>query len=157
MRKIVQPKMAIIRCVRSFAKRKEIKLKKVISNCNEFKVWSDNIPDEVISLRKAKNGINDILEYIAILDVSYGSNRNIESGLGGYTVLFYGNEKCIKKEYQDLLDKYNLEEKEYEYEDKYEYPNCTCVVTVRVYLCSADYAIVIVMIKNEEKKNEKYS
>lgn len=125
---------------------------KIIKNYNEYLLWIKGLVNDNSSLVKNSYPNEAVGEYIIILDTSYGSERDIYKDLGGYTVIIHGDDIVVEKEYSEILEQKNLKQEEFEYEDKYECPNCNSVYTVRVFLCSSDYAIVIVIISEKEKR-----
>ena len=95
----------------------------------------NNIPSEVIESMKVT---------IAILNESYGANRNIEADLGGYVViaenivdieiLKQDKLQCLVPEYTDVIEVMNGEN-----------------YTSSLYLLSSDFSIVVVCTEELSK------
>lgn len=74
----------------------------------------------------------------------------METDLGGYIIIFYGEE--IREEFRKVLNYHNLKENEYEYEDTILKPKLLKRIQFRLYLCGSDYHVQSVMIINNGKE-----
>ena len=117
---------------------------KVIANVKELKQFENETADTLLLWRNepAVTSIKDMAEK---LDANYGANRDIVADLGGYIVIFYGESSEVEKEYAEILKRYSLPQDLYEFEEKYQ--NEQGEVVIRLYLCSCDYAVVIVLVQ----------
>lgn len=118
---------------------------KIIENEQSLAEWFDskeNIEKAVLQQRDIKN---HLFRSVQTLDMYYGSNRDIKKDLGGYVVIFYGNE--VMEQYKSYLDEYNLREEDFEFEDIYEENTSGGKrVVFRLYLCSCDYSLLTVTV-----------
>lgn len=127
---------------------------KVIANKKEYIAWKKNLEIDLIEVLKEQDIEQLLSEQIEILDICYGEDRNLETDLGGYIIIFYGEE--IREEFRKVLNYHNLKENEYEYEDTILKPKLLKKIQFRLYLCGSDYHVQSVMIINngkEEKEN----
>lgn len=94
-----------------------------------------SVPQEVIL---------NIQNTLKILDRYYGAERNVYHEDGGFVLLVIPeSEGEVKKEYTDLMEKYNLNEDEAEFQDLL----CSDEITVwhsDLFIVSNDYGITIV-------------
>lgn len=90
---------------------------------------------------------------ISVFDEWYGEKRNLKNDLGGYMVILYGNPKEMEIEYKKILKYHNLKIDDYEYEDNKRLDDNTNV-SIQLFLCSSDYAVEIVIIKEGESEDE---
>ena len=117
----------------------------VIENEEHLHKWLSKNEDSVINTHLgAKKSIS---EGVRLFDTHYGANRDLRADLGGFTILLFGDTFEIEKHFQKIMKYFKLKENEYEYEDKYLEPKRQAEVTFRLYLCSSDYSILIVTIK----------
>ena len=70
-----------------------------------------------------------------------------QNDLGGFTILLFGDDFETEKHFRNIMEYFKLNADEYEYEDKYFEPKRSTEVTFRLYLCSSDYSILIVTVK----------
>lgn len=89
---------------------------------------------------------------VQCLDKYYGDDRDTEADMGGFAVILYGTQKEVMESHCLLMNKYHLNEDEYEYEELYQVPEYAVKVIFRLYICSNDYSIEEIML---EKKNKK--
>lgn len=127
---------------------------KVLKNESDLEDWIKVLPNEasVIHTQKAvKNSLENVLR---TFDTAYGKNRRIETDLGGFVIVLFGDRLQVLKHEKNILEYFNLNAEEYEFEDIYiqNKPECEVEVTFRLYLCSSDYAVQVVKIL--EKENE---
>lgn len=92
-----------------------------------------------------KEAVNHIRQMVHQLDFYYGVHRDIKSDLGGYTIFFFGEQKIVREEYMRMLQYHHLQEELYEFEDVF--INNQGRMKVRLYLCSSDYSIVVVLME----------
>ena len=100
---------------------------------NELPLWG-NVP----AVERIKNMAEN-------LDAHYGADRDIVADLGGYIVILYGESCEMGKEYSDILKQYSLQQDLYEFEERYQ--DEQKMVIIRLYLCSSDYAVVVVLVQ----------
>ena len=116
---------------------------KVISNGNVLKQFIDETID-TLSLWKNAPAVERIKDMADKLDTYYGADRDIVADLGGYIVILYGESCEVEKEYDGVLQQYSLQQDLYEVEEKYQDGHGT--VVIRLYLCSSDYAVAVVIV-----------
>lgn len=116
---------------------------KVIGNEDALLEWEHETKDK-LSLWQNVSAVERIRDMVRRLDIHYGSQRNLEKDLGGYTIILFGEQEEVDKEYRKILEHHLLLEDLYEFEEKYE--NGDEVVDIRLFLCSSDYAVVIVLL-----------
>lgn len=92
---------------------------------------------------------------IACLNDLYGVYRDLEKDLGGYIVIVYG--KDAEETCRKVLEYHHLNPEDYEWEDIIHVPECSAVVTFRLYLCSSDYSVGIIRIEERQEVYGKYS
>lgn len=124
---------------------------RIFANEKDFLEWKKEVPKEL------KNVICDsviggrILEQIEILDTCYGSERDLETDLGGFVVLLTGKAQEAEKHFKTLLARLKLQEEDYEYSDTFHFKKWGQRVQFRLYLCSCDYGVEIVMVTDERE------
>lgn len=117
---------------------------KIIANVKELKQFEDETVN-TLTLWKNEPAVASIKDMAEKMDADYGADRDIVADLGGYIVILYGELSEIEKEYAEILKQYSMPQDLYEFEEKYQ--NDQGNVVVRLYLCSCDYAVVIVLVK----------
>lgn len=117
---------------------------KIIANVKQLKQFEDETVN-TLPLWKNEQAVASIKDMAGKLDANYGADRDIVADLGGYIVIFYGKSSEVEKEYAEILEQYSLTQDLYESEEKHQ--NGQGEVVVRLYLCSCDYAVVIVLVK----------
>lgn len=98
-----------------------------------------------LSLWKNAPAVASVKEMARQLDDCYGADRDIVADLGGYIVILYGKSDEVEKEYEEVLERHSLQMDLYEFEEKYQNEQGTAVV--RLYLCSSDYAVAVVLVQ----------
>lgn len=84
------------------------------------------------------------------LDECYGADRDMDADLGGYCVVFSQMDFEEQREYETLLQTYNIQKEEYEYRD--EVIEFNGVVWIEeLFILSTDYGIVFFYPKETEK------
>lgn len=78
---------------------------------------------------------------IETFDSSYGSDRNLEADLGGYTVLFPSMNHTEQKERENILRKYHVSEEEFECREEILQKD-GCLWIEELYILSSDYGIL---------------
>lgn len=127
---------------------------KIVDTEKTLNEWLKHVPKQVEGQPFLQLAETRLRADMRVLDDCYGKNRNLEKDLGGYMVILYGNQEEIKTEYKELLEHHNLEEQNYEYEDNQKLDDYL-TVSIQLFLCSSDYAVEIVIIKeNGGNKNE---
>jgi hypothetical protein len=117
----------------------------VIKNEETLQSWLSKNEDSVINTHLGTK--KALLEGVRLFDTYYGTNRDLQADLGGFTILLLGDDFETKKHFKRIMEYFKLKENEYEYEDKYLEPKRSTEVTFRLYLCSSDYSILIVTVK----------
>lgn len=115
---------------------------KIIANAKELEQFEEETAG-VLPLWKNKPAAAGIKDMAEKLDECYGADRDIVADLGGYIVIFYGKPIEVEKEYAEILKQYSMPQDLYESEERYQTDQGE--VVVRLYLCSCDYAVVIVL------------
>lgn len=123
----------------------------IIANQRALQVWMQSVAKRTDVLEKHLGIKKELQQVVACLDRDYGSERDLQCDLGGYVVILYGNAKEIKKHYEGILKYHHLKEEEYEYEERCGKFECQEDVVFRLYLCSSDYAVGILMIEDKEE------
>lgn len=95
------------------------------NDCSKY-----NIPVEVAK---------EISRITDVLDVNYGSNRNVETDYGGCVYLIISN---TKEEYKKIIDKYKLDLSDYEYKDVLYESECRWISAL--YITSTEYCITVI-------------
>ena len=121
---------------------------KVIHNIEVLEQWLSTIPEECRILFDNPTVSRHLQMLVECLDENYGETREVEADLGGYTIVFYGAD--VLEQFAKLLQYHKLNEDEYEWEDIFYEPDHTRKATFRLYLCSSDYSVQIVLIENKE-------
>lgn len=127
---------------------------KVIQNSQHLTQWMEALPQELRVFDRNELIRRRLEQSVQCMEESYGSERNLESDLGGFTIILYGSSWEIEEHCRKIMDYYHLDKTEYEYEDRYLEPERTTTVTFRLYLCSSDYGIEIVTIRSQPKSLE---
>lgn len=117
----------------------------VIKNEEQLNEWLKVLPNEVSVINTHTGVLRALNEVVSRLDACYGANRDLRADLGGYTILLFGGAE-IESHFNKIMEYHKLNAEEYEYEDKYIEPERSIEVTFRLYLCSSDYAVVIITI-----------
>lgn len=128
-------------------------MKKIIGTEKALERWLEQLPEQMEGQPLLCFAETRLKADIRVLDYCYGKSRNLESDLGGYMVILYGNKEEVKTEYKEILKHHNLDEQDYEYEDNQRLNECLSV-SVQLFLCSSDYAVEIVIIKENGGKKE---
>lgn len=119
---------------------------KVLGNIERLHTVSKELPQDVQNIL-SEHAVDTLLKSaLATLEFFYGAERHLEKDLGGYVIIFYGEETEISEEYSKLLQYHHLKQDEFEYEDTYLQPKNSATVTFRLYQCSSDYSVVTVEI-----------
>lgn len=100
-------------------------LKKQVSQSMPEKVW------------------NTLADRIKIMDNYYGKDRDIEKDMGGYCVIFPSGQILDTKEYDSILNKYHLQQGEWEYQEQIVSDKVSEVWIEELYLAGSDYGIVL--------------
>lgn len=127
---------------------------KVIQNSQHLAKWMEVLPKQVGVLDRNELISKRLEQSVQCMDKSYGSERNLESDLGGFVIILYGSSWQIEEHCRKIMEYFHLNKTEYEYEDRYFEPERTTTVTFRLYLCSSDYGIEIVTIRSQPKSLE---
>lgn len=108
----------------------------IVGNMKQFEAFSassgDMFPVQVLERLK---------ERIETLDDNYGSERNLDTDLGGYAVLFSGFSPAEQMERRNLLEKYHASEEEHEYREEIIHKG-RYIWVEELYILSSDYSIV---------------
>lgn len=115
---------------------------KVIGNENGLLEW-EHETGEKLSLWQNILAVERVKEMVRQLDIHYGMQRDLQKDLGGYTVILFGDREEVDKEYRKILEHHLLLDDLFEFEEKY--MNGDETVIIRLFLCSSDYAVVIVL------------
>lgn len=115
---------------------------KVIGNEDALLEWEHETKGE-LTLWANLSAVERIKDMVKQLDIHYGSQRDLQEDLGGYTVILFGEQEEVDKEYRKILKHHLLLEDLFEFEEKYKDGDET--VVIRLFLCSSDYAVVIVL------------
>lgn len=112
------------------------------------------IKAKIKSLRALENiDVNEkLLSLMQCLNLYYGIERDLEKDLGGYIVLVYGDMEEIRSTKEKILSYHHLGIEDYEIEDIIEVPECSTVVTFRLFLCSSDYSVEIVTFEEDMRR-----
>lgn len=105
------------------------------------------VGENIKSIEALKNTdvYEKVLLLIQCLNLNYGVERDLEKDLGGYIVLIYGEPQDIKSTYEKILAYHHLNPEDYELEDILRVSECSTRVTFRLFLCSSDYSVEIVI------------
>lgn len=117
---------------------------KIIPNADALKQFQEET-ENTISLWKSTQAVERVREMAEQIDSCYGAERDIAADLGGYIIILYGDSDEVAKEYDSTLQGYCMEKDLYEFEE--EYQNGQDIVMIRLYICSNDYAVVIVTVQ----------
>lgn len=129
-------------------------MKKIIGTEKALEGWLKHLPEQVAGQPFLQLAQTRLRADMRVLDDCYGERRNLETDLGGYMVILYGNQDEIKTEYKKILEHHNLNEQDFEYEDNQRLDEYI-TVSIQLFLCSSDYAVEIVIIKeNGGNQNE---
>lgn len=121
----------------------------IIKNKESLIKWledKENVTQKILNRKDIRSHLLTVME---VLDQNYGSNRDWEKDSGGYLIIFYGESNDIEQQAKDYLQRYQINEDEYEFEDVYRHDIGGKSVVFRLYLCSSDYAIQVVIIDNK--------
>lgn len=116
---------------------------KIIENMDAWKQFQEKT-EHTLSLWENEQAVESIEAIVEQIDFCYGADRDIMKDLGGYLIVLYGDSSEVENEFDNILQRYGMEKDLYEYQD--EYRNGNYVVVIRLYICSSDYAIVIVTV-----------
>ncbi|MDE6433965.1 MAG: hypothetical protein K2L07_07010 [Lachnospiraceae bacterium] len=87
-----------------------------------------------------------VLEYLAlqvdILDSSYGSERDVEGGMGGFCAVIPKMDEAARRAYRQILEKHYIQESMYEYRDTVTVDGTDWVEAL--YLTNSDYGIILI-------------
>lgn len=108
----------------------------IVGNMEQFEAFSVSCED-VIPIKVS----NRLKKRVETLDSSYGSMRNLEADLGGYTVLFPAMGFEEQTERKALLEKYHASEEEFEYREEILQENEYLWIE-ELYILSSDFCIV---------------
>lgn len=124
---------------------------RIVSNEEELNQFQRKCSmTDVLSNEKVFKRLNADIE---CLNEAYGTDRDLQTDLGGYVVVIWGSQKEVQNEVERVLAYHKLHSDEFEYMDKIILPERNDItVTFRLFLCSSDYAVEIVTI--EELNNE---
>ena len=117
----------------------------IIRNEEDLKSWLRSNENSVINTHLGV--LKATKDAVRCLDAHYGANRDFRAHLGGFMVFLFGDEFETEKHFRNIMEYFKLNADEYEYEDKYLEPKRSAEVTFRLYLCSSDYSILIVTVK----------
>ena len=115
---------------------------KVIRNEDALLEWEHETKGE-LALWTNLSAVGRIKDMVRQLDIQYGVQRDVQADLGGYTIILFGKQEEVEKEYHKILEHHLLLEDWFEFEEKYK--NGDETVIIRLFLCSSDYAVVIVL------------
>ncbi len=117
---------------------------KIIPNTDALKKFQEETGN-TLPLWKNTQAVERVKEMAEQTDFYYGADRNITADLGGYIIILYGDSDEVEKEFDGVLQRYGMEKDLCESED--EYQNGQNIVVIRLYICSNDYAVVIVTVQ----------
>lgn len=117
----------------------------IIRNEEDLKSWLRSNENSVINTHLGVLKATE--DAVRCLDTHYGAKRDLRAHLGGFTVFLFGDDLETEKHFRNIMEYFKLNADEYEYEDKYFEPKRSTEVTFRLYLCSSDYSILIVTVK----------
>ena len=123
----------------------------VIANESELEQWL-RVSDQVGVIDKHMGIKKKLQQVVASIDREYSPDRDLQRDLGGYVVILYGDTEEVRKHYKKILNYHHLKEEEYEYEEAGRKSERQEALTFRLYLCSSDYAVGILMIENEKER-----
>lgn len=118
---------------------------RVLKNAKDFQQTIKSF--EQLNVLKERKITDRVIAELNCLNEMYGEERDLEKDLGGYLVLVWGNKVEREKVFQRILEYHKLRAEEYEYMDRIKVSECSAVVTFRLFLCSSDYAIVMLEYK----------
>ena len=108
----------------------------IVGNMEQFEAFSASSGD-LIPIQVSKR----LKKCVETLDGRYGRNRNLESDLGGYAVLFPAFHIAEQTERKAILEKYHAVEEEFEY--------CEGILqkdedlwVEELYILSSDYCVI---------------
>lgn len=122
---------------------------KIIKNEKLLSEWlgsEENTLREVLLQKRVKT---HLYTAVGILDEVYGSDRDIKKDLGGYVIIFYGEQKEAERQFKSCLKEYYLKEDDFEFEDIYESSSGGKCIIFRLYLCSSDYSVLAVIVHDK--------
>ena len=88
---------------------------KIIKNEKLLSEWlgsEENTLREVLLQKRVKT---HLYTAVGILDEVYGSDRDIKKDLGGYVIIFYGEQKEAERQFKSCLKEYYLKEDDFEF------------------------------------------
>lgn len=95
------------------------------------------------SVQSIPDGVWDVLaDRVKIMDNYYGKDREIDTDMGGYCVIFPRNHTFDVKEYDKILDKYHLRQGEWEYQEQIVIDKVSEIWMEELYLVNSDYGII---------------
>lgn len=127
---------------------------KVIQDSQHLAKWMEALPQQAGVLDRNELIRRRLEQSVQCMDESYGSKRNLESDLGGFIIILYGSSWQVEEHCRKIMEYFHLDKTEYEYEDRYFEPERETTVTFRLYLCSSDYGIEVVTIRNKPETLE---
>lgn len=117
---------------------------KIIPNADALKQFQEET-ENTLPLWKNAQAVESLKVMAEQTDLYYGADRDIVADMGGYMIILYGDASEVEKEFQGVLQRYCMEKDTCEFED--EYRNGQDITVVRLYICSSDYAVVIVTVQ----------
>lgn len=95
------------------------------------------------SLQFMPDGVWEVLaDRVKIMDNYYGKDRDIDTNMGGYCVIFPPQQTLDVKEYDRILDKYHLRQGEWEYQEQIASDKVSETWMEELYLVNSDYGII---------------
>lgn len=83
-----------------------------------------------------------LADRVKIMDNYYGKDRDIDADMGGYCIIFPSNQLFDMKEYSRILEKYHLQQGEWEYREQIASNDVSDVWIEELYLVDSDYGII---------------
>lgn len=118
---------------------------KIIKNEKVLSEWLDNKENSLREALLQEKIKTHLYTAVGILDEIYGAERDIND-MGGYIIIFYGEQEEMEEQYKSCLEEYHLQEDDFEFEDIYEISSGGKYAIFRLYLCSSDYSVLTVTI-----------
>lgn len=118
-----------------------------LANVSDLIKWSDTKPVVMERIKENEEALRQLLFYMTMMDVCYGSDRDIIKDLGGYTLIVSNTKKeKIESELSELLDRHNVESDYFESFDKFTNAYGD-QIEVFLYLISSDYALIVITVE----------
>lgn len=125
---------------------------KVIVNEKAFIYWLESREHEqAVTVINDSGAVSHLRKQLQILDDYYGEERDIEKDLGGYMIILFGEDDVVQEEYREILHYHHLQNNQFEYEESYKTIADIGSIKVRLYLCSSDYCVIVVSIKEKDR------